>query len=244
MKKYFLFSVFLFFATNALSQLPDCPPRELYNHNCIGTVNTIFEKFVGEFRYYQRNGQGTSIYPNGDKYVGEFKDNRRNGRGTFTYAVGDSYVGEWVDGKPNGQGTYHFAANNQFKGDTYVGEFKDGKHHGQGTYIFQNGNQHVAEWKEGMPNGNGILYSVNGSIVSQGHWENGKLVQSFELDIQRFPFNPSFVTAGHRGQTTDVQKSNRDRSLMDFESAQAKCKELGFKPKTEGYGKCVLQLSK
>ena len=33
-------------------------------------------------------------------------------------------------------------------------------------------------------------------------------------------------------------------SADDIESARKKCTELGFKPKTEGFGKCVLQLSR
>lgn len=38
--------------------------------------------------------------------------------------------------------------------------------------------------------------------------------------------------------------SNTTYSADDIESARKKCTELGFKPKTEGFGKCVLQLSR
>jgi serine kinase of HPr protein (carbohydrate metabolism regulator) len=31
---------------------------------------------------------------------------------------------------------------------------------------------------------------------------------------------------------------------LSLEASKQKCTELGFKPATEGYGKCVLQLSK
>ena len=202
-------------AATAQSELPNCPPGEIYMHNCVGTEDRINEKFVGEFKYYKRNGHGTSIYPNGDKYVGEFKDNKRNGQGTFTFAIGGKYVGEWADDKPNGQGTYYFLADNKFKGDKYVGEFKDGKHHGQGTYIFAN-----------------------------GQWESGSLVQSFSLDTERFSFTPPEPIATPQAQVTDPRKAERNRSSADLEVAQSKCRELGFKPKTERFGKCVLQLSK
>jgi hypothetical protein len=37
-----------------------------------------------------------------------------------------------------------------------------------------------------------------------------------------------------------AQESNR----LSLDAAKAKCAELGFKPATEGFGKCVLQLSK
>jgi hypothetical protein len=68
----------------------------------------------------------TRIYPNGDKYVGEFKDYQKHGKGTLTFGEGlcegDKYVGEFKDGSQHGQGTYTFA-----NGNKYVGEFKDGK---------------------------------------------------------------------------------------------------------------------
>ena len=68
----------------------------------------------------------TRIYPNGDKYVGEFKDYQRHGKGTLTWGrgpwEGNKYVGEFKHDEFNGQGTYTWA-----NGDKYVGEFKDGE---------------------------------------------------------------------------------------------------------------------
>ena len=37
---------------------------------------------------------------------------------------------------------------------------------------------------------------------------------------------------------------DKDSSPLDLSSAKKKCEELGFKPKTEKFGKCVLELSK
>jgi osmotically-inducible protein OsmY len=51
------------------------------------------------------NCSGTFTYSNGDRYVGEYKNRQQNGQGTYTYANGDKYVGEWKDGMRNGQGT-------------------------------------------------------------------------------------------------------------------------------------------
>ena len=83
----------------AQSNLPACPSSG-YLHNCFGTVTYASgNKYVGEFNYGQREGQGTFTWINGSKYVGEFKDDKRNGQGTFTYAGGSKYVGEFKDGK-------------------------------------------------------------------------------------------------------------------------------------------------
>jgi len=43
--------------------------------------------------------------------------------------------------------------------------------------------------------------------------------------------------------STDIQSID-SRTPFSLDAAKKKCTELGFKPATEGYGKCVLQLSK
>ena len=56
------------------SDLPDCPSSG-YFHNCFGTYT----------------------FADGNKYVGEWKDDNKNGQGTYTWANGEKYVGEWKD---------------------------------------------------------------------------------------------------------------------------------------------------
>ena len=43
---------------------------------------------------------------------------------------------------------------------------------------------------------------------------------------------------------TPAQISQEKNDRLSLEVSKKKCTELGFKPTTEGYGKCVLQLSK
>ena len=90
------------------SDLPDCVGDRYGTwNNCFGTYTwPDGNKYVGEWKDGDFNGQGARTYPNGDKYVGGFKDNKKNGRGTFTYADGATYVGEFKDDKFDGQGTY------------------------------------------------------------------------------------------------------------------------------------------
>ena len=43
---------------------------------------TSCEKYVGEYKYGKRNGQGTQTWLDGRKYVGEYKDGKTwNGTG-------------------------------------------------------------------------------------------------------------------------------------------------------------------
>ena len=156
-------------------------------------------KYVGEWKDGKENGQGTYIGANGGKYVGEFKDNKRDGQGTVFGANGDKFVGEWKDDKKDGQGTYVGANGNkyvgeykddrfngqgtmtigdgQWRGSKLVGEFKDDKPVGR-TYILANDRKCLVEIKDGELNGPGICYAANGSIISQGIYQNGKLTNA------------------------------------------------------------------
>jgi len=130
--------------------------------------------------------------------------------GTETYSNVGKYVGEYQESKRSGQGTYHHLADNQFKGDKYVGEFKDGKFHGQGTETFTNGIKYVGEFNDDKRNGQGITYKADGTVASSGNWTDGKLVNRFAIDTNRFPFNPPSPN------TTSISSSlvDRDQSQL------------------------------
>lgn len=187
----------------AQSSLPPCPSSG-YKHNCFGADTWT----AGQFK--------------GDQYVGEFKDGTQHGQGTYTWANGNQYVGEFKDGKRHGKGTYTWTAG-QFKGDKYVGEFKDSKRNGQGTYTFANGGKHVGEWRDGLPNGQGIEYRADGTIVKSGQWADGKLVNSYALDRNRFPFDGTTQTAS---TTVDAGRAERDRLAAEAEAARRRQREL------------------
>jgi len=119
------------------------------------------------------NCSGTFTYSNGDRYVGEYKNRQRNGQGSLTLSSGSKYVGGWKDNKRNGQGT-----ETGTDGGKYVGEFKDDKYHGHGTLTFSNGLKYVGEFEENKSNGWGVLYASNGSVISQGVWADGNLIRS------------------------------------------------------------------
>ena len=200
----------------AQSSLPACQGGNASRWtNCFGTLNFADgEKSVGEFKDGKRNGQGTYTFADGAKYVGEYKDDKRNGQGTFTFADGEKYVGEYKDGKRNGQGTSTYA-----DGAKYVGEYKDDKRNGQGTFTFADGEKYVGEWRNFLRNGQGIEYRANGTISRSGRWADGKLVQSFWIDTNRFPFNAPT-------QTAQPSNASRDRVAAEVEAERKKRQEL------------------
>ena len=106
----------------------------------MGDINNN-PKYKGEvkreyiiFGDYIIEGVGSLTYSDGDKYEGEWKDGQKNGQGTYTWSNGNKYVGEFKDGKKHGQGTFTWS-----NGRKYVGEFKNGIQNGKGTYTWSDG---------------------------------------------------------------------------------------------------------
>ena len=62
-------------------------------------------------------------------------------------------------------------------GEKYVGEFRDDKRSGQGTFTWSNGEKYVGEFRDNKRNGKGARYSASGSVLEQGFWKDGELVQ-------------------------------------------------------------------
>ena len=60
---------------------------------------TYGRKYVGDFKFGERTGQGTMNYPDGRQYIGEFKDGELTGSGTMIYPDGKKVTGEFKDGE-------------------------------------------------------------------------------------------------------------------------------------------------
>ena len=176
---------------------------------------------------------GSYTASNGDKYVGEFKDGNYNGQGTYLYIAenqfkGDKYVGEFKDGKFNGQGTYTFA-----NGNKYIGEQRNGKRNGQGTFTLANGNKYIGEYKDNKRDGIGITYRSDGTIHESGIYKDGNLATSKYIDPNSFTriadnsTSPA-VNEVHRLEAERVknelekerQRLAEDRRRLDSEKAQ------------------------
>lgn len=230
------------FVATAQSTLPPCSAA--YKNNCFGSyIDQNGNTLTGEFREGKLNGQGAAIFADGAKYEGDFIDNQYHGRGTLTRADGYKYEGEWRYDKRNGKGTLHNQGNKivgtfiddklnghgtayLFNGDKYVGEFLDGKYHGRGRYVEIGLGTYVGELRQNKNHGQGILYSPTGSIISQGIWENDKLIRSIVLDPKRFPFGILEVSAVSQVSNPEPGKAEPDRLLADLEASRKKQQEL------------------
>ena len=103
-------------------------------------------KYVGEWRFGQREGNGKMIYPaqgaasaagvaTSATYDGSWKGGQRHGIGVLASADGArSYAGGWIAGRRSGKGVQHYS-----NGDHYDGAFGDDRRHGVGRATFRLG---------------------------------------------------------------------------------------------------------
>ena len=152
-------------------------------------------------------------------------------------------------------------------GEKYVGEFSYDKFNGQGTFTYFNGAKYVGEWKDSSFNGLGTYINANGEVVRQGLWANGKFIRSMPVQQEIVPNQENNRVISEVGEAKrkqaepeqqiriaqqqvssplqDQKKSaSPENDRLSLDASKKKCTELGFKPATEGHGKCVLQLSK
>ena len=107
-------------------------------------------------------------------------------------------------------------------GPTYAGE-------GVFTRFFQyRCNGPIAKPQPNVANTEPIFKSTSESDLAQKN-------KSVEIERVEIPARPVV--------NNDVSSAS-DGNRLTLEASKKKCTELGFKPATEGHGKCVLQLSK
>jgi len=198
-------------------------------------------RYTGQFIESKRNGQGTFLYPNGDKYEGEWRSNKWHGRGTHILANGNKYVGDFKDDYYEGYGIFYYLADNDLKNKQYEGEFKNGTRDGQGQIAFTDGRISIGEWRDNKPDGKFIEYRADGSVFRSGLFNDGKLFQSEYIDPNSFT---RIVQKNVAPAISETPQKNNQSNTLSIDNAKSKCEELGFKTTTEGFGKCVLQLTK
>jgi hypothetical protein len=125
-------------------------------------------KYLGHWDKNWRQGQGRYIFNEGHEYFGEFHRNQFHGKGVMRYANGDQYDGAWKHNLPNGFGVYTFRA-----GDRYEGLFEGGRFNGEGTMFYVNGSKFSGTWRNNKKHGSGIFYDAAGQM-SAGDWINGQ----------------------------------------------------------------------
>lgn len=73
-----------------------------------------------------REGEGTSVHPQGHMYIGEWRNNKMMGYGKYVWPDGVFYEGMWENSKRNGLGIMYYPPNTV----GYRGYWKNGKPEG------------------------------------------------------------------------------------------------------------------
>ena len=105
-------------------------------------------------------------------YIGNWKYGDFLGEGKLTTPNGVINEGNWKEGTQEGLGT-RICPN----GVTYTGEFLNNKIPGIGIYshlvMVEN---HIGEFRDHLPHGEGAQYSAEGDITYEGLWIKANLV--------------------------------------------------------------------
>jgi hypothetical protein len=121
--------------------------------------------------------------------------NWNNCWGTYEYREKNGekilFDGEFKSGRLNGKGRIYFFGKGEIlpAGLMYIGEFNDGKYHGVGTYIHKGDEstygKRVGHFKNGRFDGLGVEYSSDGTILSEGVWENDILIKELKTEFSK-----------------------------------------------------------
>ena len=124
-------------------------------------------------------GTGKAVYKNGDVYEGEWADGLPHGQGVQRYQNGNVFEGQFEHGLKQGMGTFTFKS-----GDRYEGAYQQGKMSGQGTFFYADGEKYIGSFKADAIEGMGRYVDANDSILGEGVWKAGELV---EPKVEEFP---------------------------------------------------------
>ena len=152
--------------------------------------NKVYYK--GEFAFGRIEGTGTLYFDNGNYYIGQFNNNKMHGKGVI-YSKDNKpiYSGEFVNSKKCGNGILigdEFTYDGQFKDDKFNGKgtlktksnhifegnFVNGNIEGQGQLTYPSGNFYIGNFQDYKRNGDGILFSSDGTKIYEGTFVNDK----------------------------------------------------------------------
>ena len=172
-----------------------------------GKMKSDLEKYDGNWKEDQKDGDGTLIFSDGTKYIGQFKNNNFNGKGKMEWKDGffyegyflnnflhgegylrgnneHIYKGQFQNGKFHGKGTFKWINRNEST-EYYKGNYSSGQKDGKGEFHFKNGHIYNGFWKSGEPDGEGIYETSNRKYY--GNWRSGNFMQLIEVEDKDKP---------------------------------------------------------
>ncbi|KAK8961007.1 Protein ACCUMULATION AND REPLICATION OF CHLOROPLASTS 3 [Platanthera guangdongensis] len=170
------------------------------------------------------DGKGRLTSMDGSFYEGFWKCGKRSGLGTFCYSNGDLFRGPWRDdvmhGKANGkhivvlvQGWFYFHT-----GDRWFANFWRDKANGNGRLFSKDGSVFFGIFRDGWRHGQGVCIEADGSRgerrVARGGRSCCRLLGKEEKLVARLSFNIEWIFFKHGGNMVKGSSG----ALAEFES--------------------------
>lgn len=148
----------------------------LYQRSGEGTLHNpdIGLSYVGQWQFDRYHGDGENTWPDGSRYVGQWRNGQKHGKGKYTSSEALCYSGQWEEGRRHGLGTQEYA-----NGDRYEGGWWNGLCSGIGTYSFADGSKYEGAWANGHYHGSGVLFSSDGG--RERRWYSSGLLMKREV---------------------------------------------------------------
>ena len=100
------------------------------------------------------------------------------------------------------------------KGGTYKGGYRDGKANGKGEFVNPDGSRYLGKYAIGLRNGYGKEYAINGAILKEGKWINGKFIGDSQINkSERGPL-PSTSSSMKYTANDSVNRKVRDSEAI------------------------------
>ncbi|MGD2133179.1 MAG: hypothetical protein PVI23_10330 [Maricaulaceae bacterium] len=123
-----------------------------------------------------QGGAGELTFPTGDRYAGEVADGSPEGVGVYTWAdpAAGTYAGQFTERRMDGLGARRWP-----DGAAYLGERDGDARHGHGVFVDGEGGGYEGSWRNGAPDGHGVVWNADGTVRSQGLWASNTLVEAW-----------------------------------------------------------------
>ena len=110
----------------------------------------------------------------------------------------------------------------------YVGEIANDKPNGRGTTSWIGGERYVGDHRDGVRDGEGTLFSRDGSILQSGVWSRGRFVRSVEVQIQ--PQQVVALTGGEQSQEITRLRAEADAAVQRQRELEEQLKQSQAQP--------------
>ena len=104
------------------------------------------------------DGEGTFRWSDGTLYTGGFARGLRHGPGVHANALGTVFEATFRDGLVEGRGRISYGNRDAYEGDLTA----DGRRVGQGRLRYADGTAYDGAWRDGHPNGAGVMTQDDG----------------------------------------------------------------------------------